>query len=113
MDVSNVNSGVNFDSFQGLPKTVKNEVQKPQTQPQEHTDISKEKLDTIVSELNKEIKPISTDLSFGYSSDIDQLIVEVKNNLTGEVIRTLPSKEALNLAKKMKELVGLIFDKTA
>jgi flagellar protein FlaG len=118
MDVSNINSSMAFDHLQTSAK-----IEKPQldTTPkleiqdkmQMQTQVSKEELASVVSSLNKEIEPMGTNIKFGYNSDINQLVVEVKNNITGEVIRQLPTKEALELSKKVKELVGIIFDKRA
>jgi flagellar protein FlaG len=38
-------------------------------------------------------------------------MVTVVNEDTGEVIREIPSRELLDLAAKLEEAIGLIFDK--
>lgn len=75
--------------------------------------LAKEDVDKLVGALNKEMKPTANNINFGYSEDLNQLIIEVKDNNTGEVIKQMPSEEALKLAKKVKELVGIMFDTKA
>jgi len=76
-------------------------------------ELSKEDMTNLAGSLNNEIKQNFNNVQFGYSEDLNQLIVEVKDNVSGRVIRQLPSKEALQLAKKVKELVGIILDTRA
>lgn len=61
--------------------------------------------------LNQEMKKINTDINFSYNDDIQGLVVTVKEIDGNKVIREIPSKEAIELMKKMHDIVGLIFDK--
>ncbi|WP_233712820.1 MULTISPECIES: flagellar protein FlaG [unclassified Helicobacter] len=66
----------------------------------------------ISKEINKKMEHIGADINFSYNDDIAGLVVTVKDPKNGgRVIREIPSKEAIDLAKKMHEAVGLIFDK--
>ena len=69
------------------------------------------KISELVTKLNKEMSPLSKDIKFGYNEDIGGLRVSVVDVKTGEVIRQFPTDEAIELMTKMKELVGLLFDK--
>nr|WP_299328940.1 flagellar protein FlaG [uncultured Helicobacter sp.] len=63
-------------------------------------------------EINKKMEHIGADINFSYNDDIGGLVVTVKDPSNGgKVIREIPSKEAIELTKKMHEVVGLIFDK--
>ena len=63
-------------------------------------------------EINKKMEHIGADINFSYNDDIGGLVVTVKDPTNGDkVIREIPSKEAIELTKKMHEVVGLIFDK--
>lgn len=63
-------------------------------------------------EINKKMEHIGADINFSYNDDIGGLVVTVKDPKNGDkVIREIPSKEAIELTKKMHEAVGLIFDK--
>jgi flagellar protein FlaG len=76
-------------------------------------DISKEHVAKVIDKLNQQIEPLKTNVQFGFSDAMGQMIVTVSDKNTGRVIRQLPSKEALELAEKMKDIVGMIFDAKA
>lgn len=71
----------------------------------------KEELVNLTKKLNDEMKGLNTDVSFSYNDMIEGLLVTVKEAGGDRVIREIPSKEAIELMKKMQDLVGIIFDK--
>ena len=71
----------------------------------------KKELQKIVEELNKALNPLNTTLKFKFNDKIDFLTVKVIDTKTNEVIREFPPKEALKLMEKMREIVGMLFDK--
>lgn len=71
----------------------------------------KEELMELTKKLNNEMKGLNTDVSFNYNDVIEGLLVTVKEAGGDKVIREIPSKEAIELMKKMQDLVGVIFDK--
>ncbi|RDU71187.1 flagellar biosynthesis protein FlaG [Helicobacter brantae] len=71
----------------------------------------KEELMELTKKLNAEMKGLNTDVSFNYNETIEGLLVTVKEAGGDKVIREIPSKEAIELMKKMQDLVGIIFDK--
>lgn len=85
----------------------RNDIQKSQI-----TESLKQQLNNASSELNKEMKRINTDITFNYNDDIQGLVVTVKESDGNKIIREIPSKEAIELMKKMHSIItGLIFDK--
>jgi len=52
-------------------------------------------------------------LNFAVYEGSGEIMVTVVDQDTGKVIREIPSKEALDLAAKLEEVAGLIFDKKA
>ncbi len=77
----------------------------------EEKNISSKILEKIADDLNDYMDDLQTDLGFTINRDEDnQVIVEIKNRKTNEVIKQIPSKELLEIKKKMEELTGLIFD---
>ena len=79
-----------------------------------NTDESHTRSDLVhtAREINKKMEHIGADINFSYNDDIGGLVVTVKDPTNGDkVIREIPSKEAIELTKKMHEAVGLIFDK--
>ena len=71
----------------------------------------KKELQHLSEQLNREISPLNTGLEFKYNDKIDNFSVFVIDKQTDKIIREIPSKDALKLMEKMKELVGMLFDK--
>ena len=71
----------------------------------------RQELTELAAKLNEEIAPLSNDIRFGFSDEIGQMLVNVVDANTGEVIRQFPTKEAIEIMTKMKELIGMLFDK--
>ncbi len=74
-------------------------------------DVKKSKLKELVDEMNQNLDPLDTSLKFGFHDKSDTYYVSVIDANTEEVIRKFPTEEAMQLSAKMKELVGMIFDK--
>lgn len=92
-----------------ISKAKKEETKKSETT-KEKEEIRQE-IAQLASKLNDEIAPLSNDIRFGYSDEIDQMLVNVVDANTGEVLRQFPSEEAIEIMTKMKELIGMLFDK--
>lgn len=71
----------------------------------------KQQLSQSVENLNKQMDILNTNVQFGFNDKIDAMFVNVMERSTGKMIRKIPSEEAMTLAEKMKEIVGMIFDK--
>ena len=52
-------------------------------------------------------------LRFDIDDDTRSLLVKVKDQATGDVIKQIPSEEILSLRQRLDELVGMLVDKTA
>jgi len=71
----------------------------------------KKKLQKIVEDLNKALSPLSDSLKFQFNDKADILTVKVVDTKSDKVVREFPPKEALRLMEKMREVVGMLFDK--
>ncbi|GAA8106671.1 FlaG family protein [Helicobacter pylori] len=71
----------------------------------------KPKLELLSERLNEEVKRIGTDINFSYNDTIKGLVVSVKDANGDKVIREIPSKEAVELMQRMRDVIGIIFDK--
>ncbi|WP_442765467.1 FlaG family protein [Sulfurospirillum cavolei] len=78
---------------------------------QDQTKDVKASLEKTVKELNEQMDMLDTNLKFGFNDKIDIMYVNVMEKSTGKLIRKFPTEEAMNLSAKMKEIVGMIFDK--
>lgn len=63
--------------------------------------------------INKTIQALSPGLEFTLDNDSEQTIVKVVDTATREVIRQLPSKEALEIAKALDRVQGLLIRQKA
>lgn len=65
----------------------------------------------IADNLQSSLKMIhNVDLQFSVHKGTGRIMVTVKDATTGQVIREVPSSDILNLAAKMDEMIGLLFD---
>ncbi len=71
----------------------------------------KPKLELLSERLNEEMKRIGTDIDFSYNDEIKGLVVSVKDANGDKVLREIPSKEAVELMQRMRDVIGIIFDK--
>ena len=89
--------------------------------PEEKQQAAEEKRPVGLSELAEVVKDQqnavngfrNVNLNFSVYEGSGQIMVTVVDQVTGKVIREIPAKEALELAAKLQEVVGLIFDKKA
>ena len=120
MDVFSAVNNVNrkMDNYQVQNQKIQQNAQKPKTH-DSSTDLEENKskeeikreLKKIVDELNNSIAPLNPNLEFKFNDKIDDLIMELVDKKNNEVIRQFPPKDAIQLMEKMKELVGILFDK--
>lgn len=69
------------------------------------------RLSGVVASVQKNLGMIhDVDLQFTVHEASGEMMVIVKEESTGEIIREIPPAEALNLAAKLNAMVGLLFD---
>jgi flagellar protein FlaG len=67
----------------------------------------------LVDELNEYMNDLQTQLGFSVREDLDhQVVVEIKNRKTEELLKQIPSEELLKIREKMEELTGFLFDQS-
>ena len=64
----------------------------------------------LAKDLNKEMKFINTSLMFDYEDSISSLVLTIKQRDSGEIIRKIPTDEAMELMKKMRDIISVILD---
>ncbi len=115
--IRNIQNNTYDKHFENVKKNNENinnrkieEIQKDILQKKSKEEIKSE-LQKVVKELNEAMNPLNTDLEFKYNKKVDELTVLVVDKKNDRVIREFPPKEALKLMEKMRELVGMLFDK--
>ena len=75
--------------------------------------LSLEEVRELTAEMNDLMNDLQTTLGFSIREDLNhQVVVQITNRETNELIKQIPSEELLNIKVKMEELTGLIFDGT-
>lgn len=67
-------------------------------------------LEEIVSRTNKVASAYNNQISFEIAEQGDPPVVVIKDKESGEVIRQIPAEEMVNLNRKMRDLVGMMFN---
>lgn len=68
-------------------------------------------LEEVVSRLNLVLEMTWYDLRFRIHEASKEIMVQVVNRDTGEVLREIPPKEILDMVAEMKRLIGMLLDK--
>jgi flagellar protein FlaG len=68
--------------------------------------------DALKKALNDDMEAIHrVGLQFSVHEDTGQTVVRVVDKDTGELIRQIPPQELLDLASKLEDMMGILFDK--
>jgi flagellar protein FlaG len=87
--------------------------QKEKQDPKNEQRLDKSQLEGLIVDAQKHMNMIhNVDLQFTIHEASGEIMVTVRNESTGEVIREIPPSEILNLAAKLEAMVGQLFDKT-
>lgn len=70
-------------------------------------------LSKAVDNINRTMRGLSQQLEFTIDDDSKRLVVKVVDQQTGDVIRQMPSAEALEIAKALDRLQGLLIRQQA
>ncbi|CAD7287016.1 flagellar protein FlaG [Campylobacter suis] len=72
---------------------------------------AKLKLEDMTEKLNFQMEQLDTNIRFSFNMSDKVMVVQVREANTGDIIRELPTKEALRISKYFKESIGMLFDK--
>lgn len=74
---------------------------------------SMEQVNEAVKQLNNAMKVMSQGLEFSVDHDVNKVVVKVVDQQTQEVLRQMPSEEALEIAKALDRVQGLLIRQKA
>ncbi|WP_225789313.1 flagellar protein FlaG [Pseudomonas sp. Marseille-P8916] len=69
-----------------------------------------EKVKSAVSEIEKFLSSSRRNLEFSMDEESGKIVVKVIASETGELIRQIPSEEALRIASSLSDVSSLLFD---
>lgn len=70
-------------------------------------------LEKAVSDMQDFVQSVRRDINFQLDDGTGQIVVRVTEAATGDVIRQIPSEEALRLAENLSEIRSLLFEAEA
>ena len=65
-----------------------------------------------IETLNKTLDLGKTKAMISHDADLNRYIVKIADEESGEIIREIPSEAVLKFARNLREIKGLLFDKT-
>ncbi len=77
-----------------------------------YRDLNPKDISGIVERLNNGVREMHERLSFSYHEKTGRIIVKVLDPNTDEVIREIPSKDAIKLLEHIQDFLGMIIDET-
>ncbi len=82
-------------------------------QAQEKQALSPDQARELAEDMNDLMDDLQTSLGFSVHEKLDhQIVVEIKNRETNELIKQIPTEEFLAIKEKMEEFRGLILDQS-
>lgn len=99
------------------PQKMKEIVEKAQLDQEklfgDSTELDAKKIEELVDALNKFLLAFDQRFQFRVYKDTNSIWVRILDAQTEEVLREIPSRDALRLASKIREFVGLLIDQWA
>jgi flagellar protein FlaG len=78
--------------------------------PEKEKKIKSEKVEIAIETLNEGLKSFDVKREFSVEKQLNAVIVRLIDKDKNEIIKQIPSEEALRLSKNIKEMVGLMLD---
>jgi flagellar protein FlaG len=72
-----------------------------------------EQLNQALDNINKTMRSLNADLEFSVDADTGRTLIRVTDRETGELLRQMPTKEALEIAKALDRVQGLLIRQQA
>lgn len=92
-------------------KSAVDQAERAEERKQQSPDVSDVK--EMADALNEYMDILHTNLGFSIREELNhQVVVEIKNRDTDELVKQIPSEELLKIMENMKELTGIIFDQS-
>ena len=81
------------------------------TQNRANESLTNEQIQDILAKANENLSLLNTNIRFGYNDKIDSMFINVTEKDTGNLIRKIPTEQAMKLTEHFRDIIGMIFDK--
>ena len=71
--------------------------------------VAEQPLEQAVSSIEGFVQKITRDLNFSLDDSTGRMVVKVTDRASGDVVRQIPSEEALRLAENLEQVRSLLF----
>jgi flagellar protein FlaG len=75
--------------------------------------ISRSDAEQATKTINRFMESVSKNLEFSVDDDLDKVVVKIVDRTTRDVIRQIPTEEALSISKSLDKLQGLLLNEQA
>lgn len=76
------------------------------------TTLSPSEMAAVAREISEALKPVAQSLHFSVDESLGRTVIEVIDSSSHEVIRQIPTEEALRIAKALDKLKGLLLQQS-
>ncbi|MCG8565342.1 MAG: flagellar protein FlaG [Desulfobacterales bacterium] len=113
MDVSNTNMDVSHIVPPQTPEQTGNQppAVDPSDKPVKPAQISRNDVDEMVEALQDLAETLNTSMNFSVNENTNDIVVQIIDKETKEVIRQIPPEELLEIQEKMMDLTGFLLNK--
>ncbi|MDO8176906.1 MAG: flagellar protein FlaG [Undibacterium sp.] len=105
--VANTGNSASIQKQTATPTQTVNAVTATKTPP------TVEQLAKAVKDINSTIQALSQNLEFTIDNDSERVVVKIVDQQTKEVLRQIPTEEALEISKSLDRLQGLLIKQQA
>ena len=81
------------------------------TQNRANESLTNEQIQDILAKANENLNLLNTNIRFSYNDKIDSMFINVTEKDTGNLIRKIPTEQAMKLTEHFRDIIGMIFDK--
>lgn len=99
--VKPLQNGQKMDAKDAAELEERQEIASKQAPSEVIKDMPREELDETITQLNDSLQNVQRNLEFSIDKEIGQIVINVKDRETDEIIRQIPSEEVLELAKNL------------
>lgn len=81
--------------------------------PAPRAQVQREAVEMSIREANRALEEMSTSIRFSTDPDTKGIVVRVTDEATGKVVRQIPTQEELVISARLRQMVGVLFNRQA
>jgi len=80
---------------------------------EQSAEVGRDELQAAVSDIQNFVQAVRRDINFNLDDESGRMVINVTEATSGDVIRQIPSEEALRLAENLSEIRSVLFEAEA